>query len=344
MAAEPNPVPGAGPPADRLLEVEALRAVFHTAEGPAEAVSGVGFTVERGEAVGLVGESGCGKSTTALSLLGLLPPGTLAPGSSIRLEGQELVDAGPASLRRVRGRRVAMVFQDPIASLNPVMPVGEQVAEVLRLHPGMGRSAARGEARALLEEVGLPRPHRLLDEHPHQLSGGMAQRVGIAMALAGRPELLVADEPTAALDVTVQAQILQLLARLRRERGMALLLVSHDLDVVARVCDRLLVMYAGEIVESGPTELLFSAPRHPYTRALLDARPRMDGPQGMVPGLEGAPPSPLRWPGGCRLRPRCPHARLPGCAEVQKRVELEAGRTVRCGRHQALGPLEAPGP
>ncbi len=293
-----------------LLSVTELRTWFSTDEGVARAVDGVSFEVHRGEAVGIVGESGCGKTVTSLSILGLVPdpPGRIQPGSSIRLGGEELVGLREDRLRRIRGNRVAMIFQEPMSSLNPVFTVGSQIDEALRLHRRLSGREARRVGIDLLREVGIPEPERRYDEYPHQLSGGMRQRVMIAMALSCEPELLIADEPTTALDVTIQAQILELLARLRADRGMALLLITHDLGVVAEVCDRVLVMYAGQVVESAGVEDLFLDPRHPYTRGLLDSLPQVSGARGSLRPIPGAVPSPAAWPDGCRFRERCLHA------------------------------------
>jgi len=293
-----------------LLEVERLRTYFRTDAGVARAVDGVSFQVRPGESVGIVGESGCGKTVTALSIMGLLPEpaGQVLPGSSIRLEGRELVGLSRRALRRLRGRRMAMVFQEPMTSLNPVYTVGTQLRESLMQHRGLGRKAAKGEGVRLLREVGIAEPDRRFDEHPHQLSGGMRQRVMVAMAICSEPDLLIADEPTTALDVTIQAQILDLLGELRRRRKMALLLISHDLGVVAEVCDRVVVMYAGQVAESGPVEEIFARPRHPYTRGLLDSLPRIGDRRMRLRPIQGGVPSPLRRPVGCRFRERCPSA------------------------------------
>jgi oligopeptide/dipeptide ABC transporter ATP-binding protein len=305
-----EPLSGGSPVHERtqLLEVRDLRTHFPTSRGMVRAVDGISFSVAPGEAVGLVGESGSGKTVTALSVMGLLPGavGRILPSSSIRLRGQELVGAHPRDLRRVRGREVAMIFQDPMSSLNPVMPVGEQVREALG-----GREKKTGRegiqrAVGLLKEVEIPDPELRYRARPHELSGGMRQRVMIAMALAGEPRLLIADEPTTALDVTVQSQILELLHRLRREREMALLLITHDLAVVAQACRRILVMYAGQLVETGGMQEVLRRPRHPYTQALLASVPR--GGREELDAIVGMPPDPLAWPSGCRFRPRCPHA------------------------------------
>jgi oligopeptide/dipeptide ABC transporter ATP-binding protein len=293
-----------------LLEVENLRTWFTSEAGTARAVDGVSFTVDAGETVGIVGESGCGKTVTSLSIMGLVPnpPGRIVEGSSIRFRGRELTALPRRELRKLRGNQMAMIFQEPMTSLNPVYTVGDQVREALRLHRAMGRREARAAGVQALREVGIPEPEQRFDEYPHQLSGGMRQRVMIAMALSCEPDLLIADEPTTALDVTIQAQILDLLAGLRERLGMAMLLITHDLGVVAEVCDRVLVMYAGQVVESGPVADIFHDPRHPYTRGLLDSLPRLEDRGRRLRPIEGAVPSPLAWPGGCRFRDRCPHA------------------------------------
>jgi peptide/nickel transport system ATP-binding protein len=280
----------------------------------ARAVDDVSFRVEEGEAVGIVGESGCGKTITSLALLGLMPSaGRVTPESSILLRGEELVGASERRLRAVRGNEIAMIFQEPMTSLNPVRTIGSQVIEALRLRRGpgvepMSRSESRLVAADLLREVGLTDPEARLGAYPHQLSGGMRQRVMIAMALSCEPALLVADEPTTALDVTVQAQILDLLTELRRGRRMALPLITHDLGVVAEVCDRVIVMYAGQVVESGRIEEIFSHPRHPYTRGLVDSLPRLDGLRERLRPIEGSLPDPSDLPKGCRFHDRCVYA------------------------------------
>ncbi len=293
-----------------LLEVSDLRTWFHLPEGVARAVDGVSFRLDDGETLGLVGESGCGKSVTALSLTRLLPrpPARIGEGSSVRLRGEELLEAPESRLRRVRGGEIAMVFQEPATSLNPVLTVGDQIVEALSEHQGLRGRDAREEAASLLTRVGIQDPAERLDAHPHELSGGQRQRAMIAMALGCRPSLLVADEPTTALDVTVQAQILQLLRSLQEETGMAILLISHDLGVVAEMADRVAVMYAGQIVEEAGAADLFRDPRHPYTRALLAAVPDLERPRSRLTAIGGTVPHPTRWPPGCRFHPRCPHA------------------------------------
>lgn len=293
-----------------LLEIRNLRTHLETRRGPARAVDGVDLSLEEGETLGIVGESGSGKSLLALSILGLQPGGreSLRDGSSIRFRGEEMVGAPPARLRRLRGREVAMIFQEPMSSLNPVFTVESQIGEALSLHKGLGGKERRDEVLRLLREVGMPEPELRLGAYPHQLSGGMRQRAMIAMALAGDPALLVADEPTTALDVTIEAQILALLGKIREERGMALLLISHDLRVVARVCRRVAVMYGGQVVEVGETESILSAPGHPYTRGLLGSRLSIrDRRHGLRP-IPGEVPEATAWPGGCRFHPRCSYA------------------------------------
>ena len=291
-----------------LLEVEGLRTWFHTDEGVARAVDGVSLAVDHGEVVGVVGESGSGKSVTALSIMGLVPePGRIEAGR-VMLAGRELTSLSQEALREVRGSEVAMIFQEPMTSLNPVYPVGDQIAESLRIHQGLGKAAARSRAVELLARVGIPDAGRRSGEYPHQLSGGMRQRVMIAIALANDPALLIADEPTTALDVTIQAQILELLLELREELGMAVLLITHDLGVVAETCGRVVVMYGGQVVEEGPVGDVFDDPAHPYTRGLLAAVPRPDARGRELAVIPGTVPSPTAWPDGCRFRPRCPWA------------------------------------
>ncbi len=290
-----------------LLAIRNLRAYLPSTRGPARAVDGVNLDLEEGEAMGIVGESGSGKTALALSIMGLLPGGQapIQPGSSVRLRGEELVGIEKEQLRRVRGREIAMIFQEPMTSLNPVITVGEQIAETLRLHTGSGRRDARGEAEGLLAEVGIPEPAIHMRAYPHQLSGGMRQRVMVAVALAGEPSLLIADEPTTALDVTIQDQILELLQRIRKRRNMGLLLISHDPGVVARLCGRVAVFYGGKIVETGVTETILDDPRHPYTRGLLGARLFLHDRRHSLRPIPGEVPEASRWPPGCRFHPRC---------------------------------------
>jgi len=293
-----------------LLEIRNLRMHLRVPGGVARAVDGVDLTIREGEAVGIVGESGSGKSLLALSILDLLPKGSgeILEGSSVRFLGEELVGAGESRLRKVRGKDVAMVFQEPMTSLNPVFTLGNQILEALELHRGMGRRAAVEEGIRLLREVGIPEAEARMGSYPHQLSGGMRQRGMIAMALAGEPALLVADEPTTALDVTIQAQIMALLKTLREDRGMALLLISHDLRVVAQLCQTVYVMYGGRIVEMGPAEQVFLHPKHPYTRGLLGSRLSIRDRRARLRPIPGEVPEAVGWPHGCRFHPRCPEA------------------------------------
>ena len=290
-----------------LLEVSNLRVTLTTARGPADALRDVAFTLDRGDTVGLIGESGCGKSITALALMGLLPEGAQVVGS-IRLDGQELTALDEAGWCDLRGRRIGMVFQEPMTALNPLHPIGRQVAEPLRVHRGLSAAAARAEALRLLERVQLPQAARRLDAYPHQLSGGQRQRVVIAIALACGPDLLLADEPTTALDVTNQREVLDLIAELVAEDGMALLLISHDLGVMARSVQRMLVMYGGTVVEDGPTADVFARLAHPYTRALFAARPRLGLTRGTrLATIPGRVPELADLPAGCAFADRCAH-------------------------------------
>ena len=287
---------------------------------------GIDLSIEAGEAVGLVGESGCGKSVTWLAALGLLPAKASMQGS-VRLGGREILGSPTADLEKIRGGRVAMIFQDPASALNPVLRLGWQVEEALRLHRGLSGASARAEAKRLFDLVGIPDAARRLDAYPHELSGGQNQRVMIAMALAGKPDLLIADEPTTALDTTIQAQILDLLSLIRRETGMALVLISHDLGVVADTCDRVCVMYAGRIVETSGVDEIFDRPVHPYTRGLLAALPRLDGPRRRLDPIGGTVPEPWNLPSGCPFAPRCPD-RIMHCSLVGPLL-MSAGRERR---------------
>ncbi|HEY4100017.1 MAG TPA: ABC transporter ATP-binding protein [Gemmatimonadales bacterium] len=315
-----------------LLEVSDLHVTFpRTGAAALEPVDDVSFTIERGELVALVGESGCGKTLTGLALPRLLPRGAeLGPRTSIRLGGDELTALDERALRHYRGRRIGMVFQDPMTSLNPVMRVGDQVAEAIHAHEKVSRRDARARVLSLLTEVGIADPQSRIDAFPHQMSGGMRQRVLIAMALAAGPELLIADEPTTALDVTVQAQILELLDRLRQNHGMAVLLITHDLGIVAGRADRVLVMYAGRIVESAPTAQLFAHPAHPYTQGLFASIPRLDAGATRLTPIRGSVPRPDQWPPGCRFNPRCPVA-IPRCTVERPPLdEVAPGQRAAC--------------
>ena len=300
-------------PLTDLLTVSDLRVTLNTARGPAAALRGVSLALKRGQTLGLIGESGCGKSLTALALMGLLPDGAQVEGS-VLFDGQELTTLDEPALCQLRGRRIGMVFQEPMSALNPLHTIGRQVAEPLRLHRGMSAAAARAEALRLLDRVQLPRPHERLDAYPHQLSGGQRQRVVIAIALACGPQLLIADEPTTALDVTTQAEVLDLITGLCRDSGMALLLISHDLGVMADRVERLLVMYGGTVVESGPTVEVFADLAHPYSQGLYAARPRLgqrhraQAPpgRGRLPTIPGRVPELADLPPGCPFAERCP--------------------------------------
>ena len=296
-----------------LLVVDDLHVTFKTRGSESvRAVDGVSFAVSAGETVGIVGESGSGKSVTALAVLGLLPSRGVTTSGSIRLDGQELLGASERALQDVRGRRAAMVFQDPMTSLNPVLTVGRQVAETIRRHQPVNREQARNRAAQLLDRVGIPEPRRRLKSYPHQLSGGMRQRVMIAIALACEPALLIADEPTTALDVTIQAQVIDLLRKVVSESNTALILITHDLGVVAGTCSNVNVMYSGRIVESGHRHPLFASPRHHYTRGLLASVPRLDGAQGRLVPIPGSPSDVIAWDEGCAFAPRCA-ARIDAC-------------------------------
>ncbi|HZG52114.1 MAG TPA: ABC transporter ATP-binding protein [Pyrinomonadaceae bacterium] len=318
-----------------LLEVKNLQTHFFTRAGVVRSVDGVSFHLDRGELLGLVGESGCGKSVTALSVMRLVgSPGKIV-GGEIWFDGEDLRAASEKRLREIRGDDIAMIFQDPMTSLNPVYTVGEQIAEALRLHRKLSRGAAREGAIEAMREVAIPDPARRADDYPHQLSGGMRQRVMIAMALACDPKLLIADEPTTALDVTIQAQILELLDGLRKSRELAVLLITHDLGVVAEVADRVAVMYTGRIVEESPVEELFARPKMPYTEGLLKSVPKLTVGEARkaerLQTIEGTVPKPTNLPPGCHFAPRCQH-RMPRCTEGERipLYELEGGVKVRC--------------
>jgi oligopeptide/dipeptide ABC transporter ATP-binding protein len=317
-----------------LLEVKNLKTHFQTRAGLVRAVDGLGFYLDRRELLGLVGESGCGKSMTALSIMRLVaPPGKIVAGE-IDFDGRNLLKLSNAEMRDVRGNDIAMIFQDPMTSLNPVFTVGEQIAEALRLHRHLSRREARKAAVTAMREVSIPDPALRADDYPHQLSGGMRQRVMIAMALACDPKLLIADEPTTALDVTIQAQILELLNELRRTRDLAVLLITHDLGVVAEVADRVAVMYTGKIVEESPVDELFARPKHPYTEGLLRSVPKLTARDvekaERLQTIEGVVPKPTALPPGCHFEPRCPY-RMPRCKEGEIPLyDLHGNVQVRC--------------
>jgi len=330
-----------------LLRIEALKTRFRTARGEARAVDGLDLEIDAGETVALVGESGCGKSVAAFSILGLVPPPGRITGGRILWDGVDLRSLPPDGYRRIRGNEISMIFQEPMTSLNPVFTVGEQIAEVLRLHRGLGRKEAAAAAVQALEDVSIADPGRRAGEYPHQLSGGMRQRVMIAMALCCGPRLLIADEPTTALDVTIQAQILHLIQGVQQRMGLAVLLITHDMGIVAQTADRVAVMYAGRVVEEGPVRPIFADPLHPYTRGLLASLPgeadpdHRDGPRRRLQAIEGMVPDLLQLPAGCSFGPRCPD-RFPDCDDVPPEVTAPAdGRRVRCYLHPGAVVREA---
>jgi peptide/nickel transport system ATP-binding protein/oligopeptide transport system ATP-binding protein len=329
--------PPAGAAAGPILQVENLKTWFRTDSGLARAVDGVSFHVNPGETLGIVGESGSGKSVTSLSIMRLIPqpPGEIQPESRILFRDaagamEDLARAPERRMREIRGNDIAMIFQEPMTSLNPVFKVGEQIVESLRLHQNMGKREARDRAIEMLQLVGIPIPHQRVDEYPHQLSGGMRQRVMIAMALACNPKLLIADEPTTALDVTIQAQILELLNRLQEELGMSIILITHDLGVVAETCDRVIVMYAGQVFEEGPVDDVFHDPQNPYTEGLLRSMPRLGEEVERLAVIPGVVPSPTNWPAGCRFRDRCPYGWEKTEKEEPPLFDIGPGRRNKC--------------
>jgi peptide/nickel transport system ATP-binding protein len=339
----------AGRAGERLLEVHGLETAFHTRDGVVRAVSGIDFHVDRGEILGLVGESGCGKTVSALSILGLVaPPGRVESGR-ILFDGVDLLTLSPDKLRDLRGEQISMIFQQPQSSLNPVYDVGRQISEVLEIHKGMKKRSARARAAELLRMVGIPDPERRLEAFPHSLSGGMAQRVMIAMALACEPELLIADEPTTALDVTIQAQILDLMRALQADTGTAIILITHDLGVVAEMCDRVAVMYAGEIVEQADTATLFADPQHPYTRGLIGSVPTLGQVQDELTTIPGSVPNLIDLPTACRFAPRCvPRVaqNVPNCETAHPELRAAGnftGHDVRCWIYHELDGTPIPG-
>jgi oligopeptide transport system ATP-binding protein len=313
-----------------LLSVENLTVKFHTYAGTVQAVRDVSFTLAEGEIIGLVGESGCGKSVTASSLLGLIPspPGEIAAGR-IMFAGEDVAGMDERALRKLRGNAIGMIFQDPMTSLNPVLTVSSQLVECFTTHQALSRAEAAGRSAAMLRMVGIPAPEVRLGQYPHQLSGGMRQRVMIAMALAMKPRILIADEPTTALDVTIQAQIIDLMKKLNRELGTAIILISHDLGVVAGLCERVLVMYAGQVVESAPVAALYACPRHPYTLGLLDSVPRLDVTRSRLASIDGQPPDLLAPPPGCAFAPRCAFA-MKACGEAPPLFPVGDNHHSRC--------------
>jgi len=323
--------------ASPLLSIRGLRTYFYTESGVAKAVDGVSFDIGAGETVGIVGESGCGKSVTALSILRLIqPPGRIEAGSRIEFEGKDLVTLPDDEMRNIRGNRISMIFQEPMSALNPVFTVGDQVAEVARIHAGIGRRKSWELAVETLALTGIPAPEERAKQYPHQLSGGMRQRVLIAMALIMKPALIIADEPTTALDVTIQAQILDLLVHLQKEFGTSILMITHDLGVIAETTSRVIVMYAGEIVEEASVTELFARPHHPYTEGLMHSMPHIGHDQERLNVIPGTVPSPTNWPHGCRFRERCPYSWDLPEREHPPLYDVGAGHTSRC--HLAREP------
>ena len=328
----------AAPARGDLLVVEGLRTLFRTDDGEFAAVDGVGFSVPAGRTLAIVGESGCGKSVTALSIMGLVPdpPGRIAAGS-IRFEGRELLGLAKRDMQDLRGNGMAMIFQEPMTSLNPAFTIGDQIVEGLMRHRPLNRAQAAERALEMLRKVRIPAPEQRFHEHPHKLSGGMRQRAMIAMALACEPRLLIADEPTTALDVTIQAQILDLMRGLQQETGTAIILITHDLGVVAEVADEVVVMYAGRVVEQAPVRDLFREPQHPYTVGLLGSIPRLDAEQTRLAAINGQVPNPLRMPAGCSFAERCPFADAQCRAAAPPLREVAPGRASACWK----APLDA---
>jgi oligopeptide/dipeptide ABC transporter ATP-binding protein len=314
-----------------ILEVKGLKTHFFTKLGVSKAVDGIDFTLRKGETLGIVGESGCGKSMTSLSILRLIPspPGKIA-GGQVLFKGKDLVTLPEDEMRKIRGNEISMIFQEPMTSLNPVIPVGEQIAEAIRLHQKLSRKAAWNKAVEMLKLVGIPSPEKRAKQEPFQLSGGMRQRVMIAMSLACTPEVLIADEPTTALDVTIQAQILELIKDLQTKLGMGVILITHDLGVVAETCDNVAVMYAGNIIEQASTEQIFANPKHPYTQGLLESLPKIHEDQEELRTIEGSVPSPYNMPTGCRFASRCPHREEICISKQPELVEQSDGVKVRC--------------
>ena len=316
-----------------LLEVSGLKTYFKDRKGQVPAVDGVDFTLRRGETLGIVGESGCGKSVTSMSILHLLPPGAQIVGGTIRFKGRDITHLPPKEMAKLRGKEIAMIFQEPMTSLNPVYTVGWQISEMIRQHEKMSRSQARERAIEMLRLVNIPAPEKRVDEYPHELSGGMRQRVMIAMALSCNPELLIADEPTTALDVTIQAQILDLMRNLKKTLNTSIMMITHDLGVVAEMSDYVLVMYAGMVMEYSDVTTLFDRPLHPYTQGLMKALPRLDDPKDVLYAIDGTVPSLYDLPAGCRFWPRCPYA-TERCKQEIPELYHVGDRKVRCFRYE----------
>lgn len=326
--------------ADKLLSVRDLKTYFYTDDGVVPAVDGVSFDLERGGTLGIVGESGCGKSVTSLTIMGLIPqpPGKIE-GGVIEFEGKDLLKLSEAEMRHIRGNEISMIFQEPMTSLNPVFTVGNQIMEAIMLHQKVGKAEAREKAIEMLRLVGIPSPEQRIDDFPHQMSGGMRQRVMIAMALSCNPTLLIADEPTTALDVTIQAQILELMMRLQEEYKMSIMMITHNLGVVSRMCDEVVVMYLGKIVEQAPVRTLFHEPAHPYTVGLLNSIPKLGGRKRRLVPIKGVVPDPRDIPAGCSFRERCPVA-MDICTQDPPLVNLDDKHAVRCWRFASEGVTE----
>ncbi|MEW5722029.1 MAG: ABC transporter ATP-binding protein [Thermodesulfobacteriota bacterium] len=327
-----RPAETAGPADDSLLTIEDLTAGFNTDEGPVRILENVSLSLGRGRTIGLVGESGCGKSVTAMTVMRLLPtPPSFVESGRILFKGADLLRLGEARMRGIRGNQIGMIFQEPMTSLNPTFSIGFQLGEVLRIHRGMGKQEAYEHSCDMIRMIGIGAPEERLRQYPHQLSGGLRQRVMIAMALACRPSLLIADEPTTALDVTIQAQILDLLTRLQRELGMSIMLITHDLGVVAEFCNEVFIMYAGRVVEHAEVNALFENPRHPYTRGLLTSRPRLDERREWLPTIRGLVPSPGQRGQGCYFHDRCDRADKACRRETFELRPIAPGHYVACG-------------
>lgn len=316
---------------ETLLEVRDLKTCFYTEDGVVPAVDGVSFSVDKGETIGIVGESGCGKSVTSLSVMRLIPnpPGKIV-GGEIIFEGENILEKSEAEMRHIRGNEISMIFQEPMTSLNPVFTIGDQIMEAIMLHQKVGKREARKKTIEMLKLVGIPSAEKRVDEYPHQMSGGMRQRVMIAMALSCNPKLLIADEPTTALDVTIQAQILDLMLKLKEDLGTAIMLITHDLGVIAETVNKVVVMYAGKIVESADVVSIFKKPEHPYTLGLLGSIPKVNEDRERLQVIEGVVPNPFNMPTGCRFHPRCSFVRDICKEEEPELVDVEDGHQVRC--------------
>lgn len=321
----------------KILDVKNLKTHFFLDKGVVKAVDGVNFSINKGETLGIVGESGSGKSVTSASIMQLIPtpPGKIVDGEII-FKGEDLLKKPMSEIRKIRGNEISMIFQEPMTSLNPVYTVGDQIAETIQLHQGLDKKEALEKSVEMLEKVGIPSPEDRVNDHPHQLSGGMRQRVMIAMALACNPDLLIADEPTTALDVTIQAQILELMKELRDEFNTAIMLITHDLGVIAEVADKVAVMYGGEVVEYTDVKTLFKDPEHPYTAGLINSIPRVDGGDSRLKPIEGNVPDPFSFPEGCKFANRCPFATEQCWSEAPELEDIKEGHSVRCHRWNEL--------